>query len=48
MYVEEMRHFIQCLEGREEPLVDGWEALRSLRMTEAAKVAIVERRWVSL
>lgn len=48
MYLEEMRHFIRCLEGREEPLVDGWEALRSLRMVEAAKTAAAERRWVSL
>jgi predicted dehydrogenase len=48
MYVEEMRHFIRCLEGHEEPLVDGWEALRSLRMVEAAKRAAAERRWVGL
>ena len=48
MYVAEMRHFVACLEGREEPLVDGWEALRSLRMVEAAKRSAAERRWVGL
>ena len=48
MYVEELRHFIRCLEGAEEPMADGWEALRSLRMVEAAKTAAAERRWVSL
>ena len=48
MYVEEMRHFIRCVEGRESPLVDGREALRSLRLVEAAKVSSRERRWVSL
>jgi predicted dehydrogenase len=48
MYIEELRHFVHCLEGREEPLVDGWEGLRSLRMVEAAKTAAAERRWVSL
>ena len=48
MYVSELRHFIACLEGREELLTDGWEALRSLRMVEAAKRAAAERRWVSL
>jgi len=48
MYVAEMRHFIACLEGREEPLVDGLEALRSLRMVEAAKRSAAERRWVGL
>lgn len=48
MYVAEMRHFIACLEGREEPLADGWDALRSLRMVEAAKRSNAERRWVIL
>jgi predicted dehydrogenase len=48
MYVAEIEHFIACLEGREEPLADGWEALRSLRMVEAAKRSDAERRWVSL
>jgi predicted dehydrogenase len=48
MYVAELEHFIACLEGREEPLADGWEALRSLRMVEAAKRSDAERRWVSL
>ena len=36
------------VEGREELLADGWEALRSLRMVEAAKRSAAERRWVSL
>ena len=48
MYVEELRHFVRCVEGREEPLVDGWEALRSLRLVEAAKVSATERQWVAL
>jgi predicted dehydrogenase len=48
MYVSELRHFIACIEGREEPLTEGWEALRSLRMVEAAKRSAAERRWVSL
>ena len=48
MYVNELRHFIACVEGREELSVDGWEALRSLRLVEAAKRSAAERRWVSL
>ena len=39
MYLEEMRHFIRCVEGLEPPLVDGRDALRSLRLVEAAKRA---------
>ena len=48
MYVEEMRHFVRCVEGAERPLVDGREALRSLRLVEAAKRSSRERRWVRL
>lgn len=46
MYLEEMRHFIRCVERGERPLVDGAEALRSLRLVEAAKRSSRERRWV--
>ena len=46
MYVEELRHFIRCIEGRESPLVDGREALRSLRLVEAAKTSARDGRWV--
>jgi predicted dehydrogenase len=46
MYREELRHFLRCIEGRESPLVDGWEALRSLRVVEAAKRSAAEGRWV--
>ncbi len=48
MYVEEMRHFVRCIEGREAPLIDGREALRSLRLVEAAKASARERHWVKL
>jgi predicted dehydrogenase len=48
MYLEEMRHFVRCLQGAERPLVDGREALRSLRLVEAAKRSSRERRWVRL
>jgi predicted dehydrogenase len=46
MYREELRHFLRCLDGRESPLVDGWEALRSLRVVEAARRSAAEGRWV--
>ncbi len=48
MYVEQMRHFVRCIEGREDPLVDGWEALRSLRLVEASRMSAAERRWVTV
>jgi predicted dehydrogenase len=46
MYLEELRHFIRCLEGREAPLIDGREALRSLRLVEAAKKSARDERRV--
>ncbi len=48
MYLEEMRHFVRCVEGSESPLVDGREALRSLRLVEAAKRSATRGRWVRL
>jgi predicted dehydrogenase len=48
MYVDEIRHFAQCVCERKTPLVDGREALRSLRVVEAAKVSAREGRWVKL
>lgn len=46
MYREELRHFLRCIDGHESPLVDGHEALRSLRVVEAAKRSAAEGRWV--
>ena len=46
MYVEEMKHLVRCLEGREAPMVDGAEALRSLRLVEAAKASAARGTWM--
>ena len=48
MFVEEMRHFIRCIEGQDAPLVDGADALASLRLVEAAKASAAGRAWVTL
>jgi predicted dehydrogenase len=48
MYLEEIRHFLHCIEGGEPPLVDGREGLRSLRLVEAAKASAALGRWVRL
>jgi len=37
MYVEEMRHFIRCIRGKEAPLVSGEEGRRTLEVALAAK-----------
>jgi len=37
MYVEEMRHFLQCVRGEAEPLVDGETGKRVLEIALAAK-----------
>lgn len=48
MFLEEMRHFVRCLEGKEAPMVDGNEALVALRTVEAAKTSAEQRQWVTL
>jgi len=46
MYEEELRQFIRCIEGRESPLIDGREVMRSLRLVEAARTSARDGRWV--
>ena len=48
MYVEEIRHLIDCIESQAPPMVDGAEALRSLRLVEAAKESAASKRVVKL
>jgi len=45
MYVDELRHFARCLESNESPIVDGREALRSLRLVDAIKRSSRKDRW---
>lgn len=47
MYVEELRHFIACVERGNAAAVDGAEALRSLRVVEAAKASALRGAWVT-
>jgi len=48
MYVEEMKHFIRCVEGRETPLVDGAEGRRTLEVALAAKESAASGRTVKV
>lgn len=46
MYVEEARHFVECVRGNTTPRCDGWDGLKTMRVIEAARRASAERRWV--
>jgi predicted dehydrogenase len=48
MYRDELAHFARCAEGRDRPLVDGREALRSLRLVEAARASSRDGGWVKV
>jgi predicted dehydrogenase len=48
MYVDEMRHFINCLVRRTQPEQDLSEAARVLRIALAAKASAQSRRWIEL
>jgi predicted dehydrogenase len=46
MYVEEARHFLECVRGNAIPKCDGWDGLKTMKVIEAARRASAERRWV--
>jgi predicted dehydrogenase len=47
MYLDELRHFVRCLDGEEQPSADVSAGARSLALALAAKLASAERRVVS-
>ena len=48
MYVQEMEHFIRCIEGSEQPMVDAREGRAVVELVEAARLSSQEGRVVSL
>jgi predicted dehydrogenase len=46
MFIDEMRHFLACIEGREKPLCTLEDGIRALRIALAAKRAAQEGRVV--
>lgn len=46
MYVEEARHFLDCIQGKAAPACDGWDGLKTLKLCMAAIQSSRERRWV--
>jgi predicted dehydrogenase len=48
LFLDQTRHFLQCLETRHKPVVDLADGVWSLRMALAAKESIARRRAVDL
>ena len=48
MYLEEMRHFLACVETGAAPAVGLEDGLAVLRVIDAARRSSSERRWVEL
>ncbi len=48
MYLDEMKHYLGCLAGEEEPAADVFEAARVLQIALAAKQSAAEQRWIEL
>ena len=46
MYMDEMAHFLRCLEGAEAPESSVFEAAEVLKIALAAKSSAAERRWI--
>lgn len=47
MYVDEMAHYLRCLDKKEQPALDVAEGARVLQIALAAKASAQERRWVN-
>ena len=48
LFLDEMRHFVQCLEGKQTPLVSVRDGAQSLRMALAAKESLLTGRVVEM
>lgn len=48
MYLEELQHFLNCVKGRTEPIVNGDDGRYVLEVALAAKRSAIERRLISL
>lgn len=48
MYVDEARHFLDCIQGKAMPTCDGWDGLQTLQLCLAAIRSSTEGRWASL
>lgn len=48
MYLDEMKHFLRCLAGEEEPALDVFEAAEVLRIALAAKESARQQRWIEI
>jgi predicted dehydrogenase len=48
MYLQEMKHFLSCLQGNERPALDVFEAARVLKVALAAKHSAAKQHWVEL
>lgn len=48
MFLEEMRHFLDCIQGKSEPLVSLDDGIAALRIALAAKQSSRERKEVSI
>lgn len=48
MYVDEARHFLDCIRGQAVPKCDGWDGLKTMRVIDAARRSATERRWVTV
>jgi len=48
MYLQETKHFIRCIEGKEKPLIDGKEGKKTLEIALAAKKSAKTRKIVKI
>ena len=47
-YIEEMKHFMRCIEGKEEPINPIENAILSLEIVELAKLSNIENKAIKI
>jgi len=47
-FIKEINHFVNCIKGRETPIVSGVDGLRALEIVEAAYRSNEEKVWINI
>ncbi|GAH51252.1 unnamed protein product, partial [marine sediment metagenome] len=47
-FIKEINHFVNCIKGREAPIVSGVDGLRALEIVEAAYRSNEEKVWINI
>jgi predicted dehydrogenase len=47
-FSKEVNHFVECIQGKESPIVEGVDGLRALEVIEAAYESANQKTWTKV